>query len=129
MKSEIDKKKLFEYLTKNHLGANNGITKGELASDLGIDKRVLRRLTQAVNEDMGIDKIISVSEKCYVCETKDEAEEAIGATYKQAFTLLKKARRMEKKLGLNGQIKINDSGQGFDEWFRAIADGVEREKL
>ena len=79
--------RLYDYLKQNHLGIENGIKKPELAQAFGVNERELRKLTKAINESTELEKLIR-------------------NTYRVAIALFKKAKMMEKKVGLNGQIKI-----------------------
>lgn len=98
--------KLYNYLQENHLGREKGIKKPDLAREMGVDERELRKLTKAINESNELEKLISTTHSCYMCKTKDECEKSIRNTYRVAITLFKKAKTMEKKVGLNGQIKL-----------------------
>ena len=98
--------RLYDYLKANHLGKENGIKKPELAEKLGIKARELRKLTKEINESTELEKLVSTSHCCYMCKTKEECEKSIRTTYKVAVALFKKAKQMEKKVGLNGQMKI-----------------------
>ena len=115
--------KFYEYLLEKHFGEANGVTKDELSEELGMSKRELRYMTKEINEDMRFEKVISVSKKCYICENADEAIEAIRKTYKAAISLLKKAKRMEKKVSLNGQIKLGSDEQSLVEWVETFCSG------
>jgi hypothetical protein len=110
---------LYSYLKANHLGKENGISKPLLAQKFNISERVLRKLTKTINENTDFEKIVSTTHCCYMCNTKEECEKTIKNTYRVALTLLKKAKAMEKKVGLNGQIKINlgDQYKDFVETF------------
>ena len=110
---------LYNYLKKNHLGQKNGIRKPELAQTLGINERELRRLTKAINESNELEKLVSTTHSCYMCETKEECEQSIRNTYRVAIALFKKAKAMERKVGLNGQIKLKlgDYYKDFVETF------------
>lgn len=98
--------RLYDYLKTNHLGEENGISKPELASVLGITERQLRRLTKEINESNELEKVVSTTHCCYMCKTEKECEKSIRNTYRVAVALFKKAKSMEKKVGLNGQIKL-----------------------
>lgn len=98
--------RLYDYLKENHLGSKNGIKKPELANALGINERELRKLTKAINESTELEKLVSTTHSCYMCNTKEECEKSIRNTYRVAITLFKKAKAMERKVGLNGQIKL-----------------------
>ena len=98
--------RLYDYLKENHLGKENGIRKPLLAEQLGINERELRKLTKAINESTELEKLVSVSHRCYMCHTKEECEKAIRTTYRFAVAHFKKAKQMERKVGLNGQVKM-----------------------
>ena len=98
--------RLYDYLKNNHLGRENGIKKPALAQVLGISERELRKLTKAINESNELEKLVSTTHSCYMCATKEECEKSIRNTYRVAVALFKKAKQMEKKVGLNGQIKL-----------------------
>lgn len=98
--------RLYDYLKIHHLGKENGIRKPALAGILGISERELRKLTKAINESTELEKLVSVSHRCYMCQTQEECEKAIRTTYRLAIAHFKKAKQMEKKVGLNGQVKM-----------------------
>lgn len=98
--------RLYDYLKNNHVGRENGIKKPELAQRLGISERELRRLTKEINTSTELEKLVSTTHCCYMCKTKEECEQSIRNTYRTAITLLKKGKAMERKIGLNGQIKM-----------------------
>ena len=98
--------RLYDYLKNNHLGRENGIKKPELAQRLGISERELRRLTKEINTSTELEKLVSTTHCCYMCKTKEECEQSIRNTYRTAITLLKKGKAMERKIGLNGQVKM-----------------------
>lgn len=99
-------KNLYEYLKKYHFGKEKGIKKTDLAEKIGITDRELRKLTREINTSPEFQKLISTSHSCYVCKTKKECEKAIRTTYRVAISHFKKAKQMERKVGLNGQLKI-----------------------
>lgn len=98
--------RLYDYLKANHLGKENGIKKPGLARIIGVNERELRKLTKAINESTELEKLVSTSYRCYMCNTQNECEKSIRTTYKVAVALFKKAKQMEKKVGLNGQVKM-----------------------
>lgn len=105
MKNQIYE--LAEYLQQNHLGKENGISRSALAKKLCIGEFRLKELRRAINESTEIGKLVSTSGSCYMCNTETECVEAIRNTYKMAVALIKKARAMEKKMGLQGQVSID----------------------
>ena len=98
--------RVYDYLKNCHNGEENKISKPELAKMFGIAERTLRRITMEINASEELDKIISVSDGCYVCKTREECMKAIYTTYATAITEFKKAKNMERKVGLNNQYKI-----------------------
>lgn len=98
--------RLYDYLKDNHLGRENGITKTELAQRLGVSERELRKLTKEINTSPELEKIVSTTHCCFLCDTKEECEMTIRNTYRTAISLLKKGKVMERKVGLNGQVKM-----------------------
>lgn len=114
--------RLYDYLKAHHMGKANGIKKPDLAKILGINKRELRKLTQEINESTELEKLVSTSHCCYMCETEEECKKSIQTTYRSAVTLIKKAKNMERKVGLNGQLKI-PLGKYYKEMVETFTDG------
>ena len=106
--------RLYDYLKDNHLGRENGIKKPELAKKFDITERELRKLTKEINTSPVLEKLVSTTHCCYMCNTKEECEQSIRNTYRTAITLLKKGKVMERKVGLNGQVKISLAENYFD---------------
>lgn len=98
--------RVYEYLKENHLGKENGIKREELALTLDIPMRALRRITSEINSSSELEKLISTTNCCYMCKTESECEQATQSTFRQAFSLLKKAYKMEKKISNHDQAKI-----------------------
>lgn len=105
MKNQIYE--LAEYLQQNHLGKENGISRSALAKKLGIGEIRLKALRRAINESTEINKLVSTSGSCYMCDTEAECERAISNTFKMGVALIKKGRTMAKKMGLQGQVSID----------------------
>ena len=111
---------VFNYLQlHNHIGKENGIVRLVLARLLDMGERDLRRAMKEINESTDFEKLVSTNNCVYICATEDEGVEAVCATYKQAVALFKKAKTMERKMGLNCQIKIplGDDYKDFVETF------------
>ena len=98
--------RVYDYLKKNHLGKENGITRNFLCMDLGINKRKLREITSEINSSKELDKLVSTTHCCYICNTKEECEKSIRNTYRTAISMILKAKNMERKVSLNNQIKM-----------------------
>ena len=98
--------KVYEYLKAYHTGKENGIKRPILAEKLGISERKLRRITREINTSTELEKLVSTTHSCYICGTREECERAIRNTYNVAIAQFKKAKQMEKKVGLNGQLKL-----------------------
>lgn len=109
---------VYEWLLENCNGKKNGRKQKEICAYLGFKPRDFRRITSVLNASPNYDKIISTSGKIYVCDSKEECINSINSTYHQAITLLKKAKQMEHKFGINGQYKITINGsQDFVDTF------------
>ena len=106
-KEPSNAERLYNYLQTHCYGKRNGVVRPSLALTLGISERELRKLTKEINESPEYEKLISTTHSCYMCETKAECEKSIRNTWRVALALIKKAKQMERKVGLNGQIKIN----------------------
>ena len=112
---------LYNYLKNKHLGIENGIKKKELSIVVGIDERELRRLTAYINKSNKFEKLISTRGYCYMCRNAEECLSSIINTYKVAVSQFKKAKSMEKKLGLNGQYKIR-LGEDYKEFVETFTE-------
>lgn len=121
-RTQLTPETLANYLMANHLGNENGIRRTELAKKLNIHERDLRKLVKAINESTEIMKLVSTSHACYMCNTKEECERATRNTYRVAISLFKKAKAMEKKVGLNGQIKIG-LGEDYTDFVQTFSKG------
>ena len=106
--------RLYDYLKNNHLGRENGIKKHELAQRLGINERELRKLTKEINTSTELEKLVSTTHCCYMCNTKEECEKSIRTTFRTAIALIRKGNTMAKKVGLNGQIKMPLGNEFYD---------------
>lgn len=116
--------RVYDYLKENHTGKENGIKRPELARVLGINERELRRVTKTINESSELEKLVSTAHRCYICETREECEKSIRNTYRMAIALFKKAKQMEKKVGLNGQIKLGKYYKDVVETFSEEDEGI-----
>lgn len=108
--------KLYEYLKEhNHIGKENGISRDDLAREMGICNIRLKQLRREINErKTEVTKLISTSESIYICANREEEREAIINTYKPAISLFLKAKAMERGSQLNGQIKL-DLGEDYED--------------
>lgn len=98
--------RVYDHLKRFHLGVENGIKRSILAYQLDLTERELRKITKEINESNELEKIVSTTHCCYMCKTEKECEKSIRNTYRVAIALFKKAKQMEKKVGLNGQVKM-----------------------
>lgn len=108
MKNKIEK--VYDYLDYACKSEQNGEKAELLAKKLNLSKRELRAMCKAINSDTE-KGIVSTSGKIYLCDTEEECQKAINNTFKQAFTLLKKAWAMEKKLGLQNQFEFKNGNE------------------
>lgn len=113
---------VYEFLKKNCMGLENATPKPEVAEYFNLTTRELRKITHEINTSGELEKIISTTHSCYMCKNNDEAEKSIRNTYRMAISLFKKAKAMEKKVGLNNQIKI-PLGKYYKEMVETFTDG------
>ena len=99
---------IYNDLKNNHSGLENAVSRADNALGAGISERTMRAITHEINASHDFDCIISTSKALYMCETKDECLAAIGTTFRSAFTLMRKARKMEEKVRNNGQYKFDE---------------------
>ena len=69
-------------------------------------RRLLTQDIHDINNDPQYSKIIISGNKGIKLANQEEAARYIRSEYKEVFKKLKKVRRMERKCGLNGQIRI-----------------------
>lgn len=99
---------VYIHLCDHERGKENCTNRGAIAELFGLTPRQLRAVTQEINTSPKYDKLVTTCGNIYICKTKEECQKSIINTYRTAFSLLKKARAMEKKLGLNGQIRLSE---------------------
>ena len=103
-------KEVYEYLCENCNGKKNGRRRSEIAALFGLKQRDIRRITQEINTSAEYERMVSTKGSIYICADDKECRSSIRTTYRSAVALIKKARQMEKKLGLHGQTRIVDNG-------------------
>ena len=96
----------YDYLKKNHMGAENGIKSYHLAEVFGVQLGTQKYILKEINESADFDKLISTSGSIYMCKRKDECLKAINNELKTAITRIKKAHAMANKLSKNNNYKI-----------------------
>lgn len=100
---------IYNDLKNNHSGLENAVSRADYALGAGITERDMRAITHEINTSTEFDGIISTSRALYMCETKEECLAAVGTTFRSAFTLMRKARKMEEKVRSNGQYKFDEN--------------------
>ena len=103
-------KEIYEYLCENCNGKKNGRRRSEIAALFGLKQRDLRRIMHEINTIADYERMVSTNGSIYICADDKECRSSIRTTYRSAVALIKKARQMEKKLGLHGQTRIVDNG-------------------
>lgn len=105
---------------KNHIGRVNKISAKELATNFNISERALRDIIHEIRESHELEKAIGSKGGYYVC-TEEDCENAIKMLYGQAFSTLKVARALEKKVGMNGQGKIK-TGDYVKQFYKSLGE-------
>ena len=98
---------IYNDLMENHLGKGASVKRSEYAARFGLSEREMRSITHEINESLDYEGLISTSTALYMCGDKSECLKAAGVTYRSAFTLLRKARKMAEKIRRNGQFKFD----------------------
>lgn len=104
---------IYADLEANHLGRENAVKRAEYAQERGLSEREMRLVTHEINYGSEYEGIISTSTALYMCNDKQECLKACGVTYAGAFSLLRKARKMEKKIRANGQFKFDEKDSRY----------------
>lgn len=108
---------------KKRVGRENAIPAWALAQVCGISsQRALREIIHEIRNSGELEKAIGSCNKGYYICTEEDCENAIKRLYRQAFSTLKVARALEKKVGMNGQGKLK-LGDYYAEFVKSL--GVE----
>ncbi len=110
---------VYNYLLEKAHGRENAIEPDVLASFFHCSTRTIRAVRETINSSSDFQRLISTSGATYMCATEAECLEALDDTYKKGITLIKKAKAMENKVKLNGQLKI-DCGAKYGEIVRVF---------
>ena len=110
---------VYNDLRNNHLGEKNAASRAVFCAEHGLSARDLRAICEHINSSKDFEGLISTSKDIYLCNEKRECIRAIGLTYSPAFSLLRKARKMEAKLKENGQwiLTADDRKEIMSYWF------------
>ena len=106
---------------KLHCGRQNAISAKNLASKFDMSERALREVIHTIRESGELEKSIGSSASGYFVCTEEDCEKAIKRLYRQAFSTLKVARALEKKVAMNGQGKIK-LGDYVKEFFQSLGE-------
>ena len=103
--------KIYNYLKENAVGYENRVKSDILMKEFNInDNKTLRRHTQNIRQDETLQKIVcSESGKnggYWIATNNKEIEETLEHLYKRAMEMLKTYSIIQKKTGLDGQIRI-----------------------
>lgn len=106
---------------KCHTGKKFAISGGELSAMFFISQRQLREYIHEICESTELSKIILTCNKGYYIPLEEEGITDISRIYNQAFSLLRRARALEKKAGLEGQYKLK-LGKFYKDYITAFGD-------
>lgn len=108
-------------ILKEFIGRENAVSAKELSSWFNISERQLREIIHTIRESAELEKSIGSCNKGYYICTKEDARQAIERLYNQAFSTLKVARALEKKVGMNGQMKLK-LGQWYKNEYQSLGE-------
>lgn len=106
---------------KTRVGSENAISAEDLAAMFDTTKRGIRKIIHTIRKSGELEKAIGSNNNGYFVCTKEDAEKAIQRLLNQAFNTLKVARALEKKVGLNGQIKLK-LGEYFNDTYQSLGE-------
>lgn len=106
---------------KIHVGKDNAISAWELSYLFNISERVLREIIHEIRDSKELELAIGSCNKGYYVCTEEDFEKAIKRLYRQAFSTLKVARALEKKVAMNGQGKIK-TGHYVKEFYQSLGE-------
>lgn len=96
----------YNYLKKNCLGRQNGISRSRLCEMFGVSLDIQKQVLREINSSLDFDKMVSTSGSIYICNTEEECRVAIHNEIQSGLARLNKGKIMAKKLGRNGQAKL-----------------------
>lgn len=120
--------RVFNYMKEHKIvGKENGYNRLTLTWLLGLKHdRTLREALNYINEHQEQFKTcVSTCGSIYLCENDDESVLAIGATWKQALGLIRKARCMTEGLKNRNQCRIELPAQDYDALFGTFQRGAQ----
>lgn len=106
---------------KRHVGRDRAISAKELSAKFYMSERALREVIHTIRESGELEKAIGCSSAGYFVCTEEDCEKAIKRLYRQAFSTLKVARALEKKVGMNGQGKLK-LGEYYAEFVKSLGE-------
>lgn len=106
---------------KEHIGSSQAISAEKLAFLFNTTKREIRRIIHTIRNSSELEKLIGSNSKGYYVCTKEDVEKAVNRILNQAISLFKVVKSMEKKAGLNGQIKLK-LGEYFDDTYQSLGE-------
>lgn len=112
---------LYYFLKNHHVGKKNAISAKSLSWILSISERDLREIIHEIRESKELELCIGSCNKGYYICTEEDYENAIKRLYRQAFSTLKVARALEKKVGMNGQGKLK-LGEYYAEFVKSLGE-------
>lgn len=107
---------------KNHIGKKNAISGKDLSEMFNISDRVLRGYINKIAGCSELTRTVGTSNKgYYICSNNKEFNQANGRIWKQALSLIKRAKAQEKKAQADGQFQIQ-LGKYYKEFIQAFGE-------
>ena len=107
---------------KNHIGKKNAISGKDLSKIFNISERVLRGYINEITGSLELTRTVGTSNKgYYICSDGKEFDQANARIWKQAISLIKRAKAQEKKAQADGQGQIQ-VGKYYKEFIQAFGE-------
>lgn len=98
--------RIYDELSKNHVGKKNAISGRDLSVKFEISQRQLRDYIHEIRESHLLTKIVLTCNKGYYIPTEEEGTADVKRLFRHSLSTLKIAKATLKKAELEGQCKI-----------------------
>lgn len=116
--------KLYSFLCEHCIGEYNAIKQEELAPLINLDRRTIRKCIAELDTYPGNLKIICTGNSgVWIATSKEEARKSADIDLKKGLAHLEKYQSKMRKLGLDGQYKIQ-----FSTYEKPIVEAIVHEE-